>query len=127
MPTDEARRRPERVTLPLGRSGGTALRLVLGSVRPAPRDVEFSAHVVHGRHDRERRCDVLSRDRKVYPYEEKFATSDFSHAIQMVVSTGMEGRILMEDAYGITETVRRATEGDLSQEATDPDALRCLD
>lgn len=63
-------------------------------------------------------------DRKIFPYEEKFATSDFSHAVQMVVSTGMDGRILMEDAYKITETVRRAMEGDVRQETTDPDALR---
>ena len=65
-------------------------------------------------------------DRKIFPYEEQFATSDLNHAAQMVVSTGMEGRILMEDSYGVTEAVRRAMEGDVSQETTDPDELRYL-
>ncbi|MFB6129329.1 MAG: hypothetical protein ABEJ28_00730 [Salinigranum sp.] len=65
-------------------------------------------------------------DRKIFPYEEKFGTSDLSYAVQMVVSNGMGGRILMEDAYGITEAVRRATAGDVGQETTDPDALRYL-
>jgi hypothetical protein len=65
-------------------------------------------------------------DRKIFPYEEGYGTSELSHAVQMVVSTGMDGRILMEDSYGITETVRRAVEGDVGQETTDPDALRYL-
>lgn len=50
--------------------------------------------------------------RNIFPYEDKFSTSNLSHAAQMVVSTGLQGRILMEDAYNISTSVEELSESD---------------
>lgn len=64
-------------------------------------------------------------DRKLFVYEDEFRVSTLGYSVQMVVSKGLEGRLLLEDAYGISERLWTATGDDTAQEPG-PDPIRYI-
>lgn len=65
-------------------------------------------------------------DRRIFPYQEAFNISDFNEAVQIVISVGLEGRLLIEDAYQIREGIEAALSDDGGVEASNDDNLRYI-
>jgi len=62
--------------------------------------------------------------RKIFPYEDSFDISDFSQAVQIVISNGLPGARLVDDAYNISEALQEARQP--AVEATDDTDLHYI-